>query len=95
MSEIGQDRWVGFLGNTHLVKRFCDHITDPPYFVQSVGESIICSWRCAEDFPVVHHQFVTTGGSFPLRDRLKCPSKLYRRLEREGQSLVCLCLKCI
>lgn len=60
------------------------------YFVQFVGEGVLATWRRAEDFPVIHHQFVATRRSLPLRDCLQRTDDLNRGFKREGEGFVCL-----
>lgn len=92
MSQIGQDRGIGFLRRVPSVKNRSINHKNRSYFVKSVGERVLCAWRCAEDFPVVNNEFVTTRGGLSLGDRLQSPHKLYRRLKCKGEGLVRLCL---
>lgn len=49
-----------------------------PYFVQSVGESIVTAWGRAYDAPEVDYEFVATGSSLSFWYRLEGADKFDR-----------------
>ena len=64
-----------------------------PYLIYPVGESIIGSRGCTEDFPVIYYEFMATRGSLSFWDPLKHASCLNCRLQVQCDGIVCLSLQ--